>query len=106
MGKKRINGDDRALMFLCAAARKYWRYYSISYKAVKQEQFCVRCNKHVDYVEVDHVEPVGSRPRVFNQVSPWLERLFYLPLQGLCKQHHLEKTRAERKKRKENKNAG
>lgn len=106
MGKKRITGNDRALMFLCAAARKYWRFYSPAHKETKQQSICDVCKKKVEFVEVDHIEPVGSRPREFKDMGAWLERLFFLPVHGLCKQHHLEKTKAERKKRKESKNVG
>jgi hypothetical protein len=102
VGKKRITGNDRALMFLCAAGRKYWRFYSPAHKEVKQKSFCDVCKKKVDYVEVDHTEPVGSRPREFKDMGAWLERLFYLPLQGLCKKHHQEKTARERQRRKDN----
>lgn len=98
MGKKRVLGNDRALMFLCAAARKYWRFYSPAYKQVKLDSHCCECGHKVDYVEVDHVKPLGSRPREFVQFSDWLERLFMGAVHGLCKKHHLMKTKQERKK--------
>lgn len=92
-------------MFLTAAARKYWRYYSPQYKETKKASICNECGKWVPEVEVDHTEPIGSRPRDavnFIDLPRWLNRLFYLPVQGLCPKHHKDKTSYERMRRKRN----
>jgi hypothetical protein len=97
MGKKRIIGDDRALMMICRAARRYWEFYSSARKQVLKDSHCNKCGFKVGYVEVDHEPPLGSRPRKFEELGDWMNRLFYGPQQGLCKEHHAEKTRAQRK---------
>lgn len=99
MGKKRIFGNQRALMMLARDARRRWMQYSEAYKQTKLDSHCNKCGHKVDEVEVDHTEPLGSRPRDFKDFGIYLERMFWLPHQGLCKKHHLEKTKAERLKR-------
>lgn len=96
----RITGVDRSLMFLCKAARKYWAYYNPAYKDIKKAGICNGCGKYVGWVEVDHNPPLGSRPRTIEEFADWWNRLHYGPVVGLCKKHHLEKTRIERAKRK------
>jgi len=101
MGKKRILGLDRALMFLCLQARKYWRFYSPTYKQVKALGTCSVCadGKKVS-VEVDHEPPLGSRPRTINEFPDWWNRLMSGPQTPLCKKHHEAKTKNERQMRK------
>lgn len=97
--KKRILGIERALMFLCKQARKYWRYYSPVYKEVRASLFCIECRKKVKYIEVDHNPALGARPRVIEDFPDWWNRLMLGPQFGLCKVHHTEKTKRERKKK-------
>lgn len=96
---KRILGADRALMLLCRQARKYWRFYSPVYKQVKEISRCSICNdgKKIK-VEVDHFPALGARPRTIEELPEWWNRLMFGPQQGLCKSHHREKTKKERKK--------
>ncbi len=102
MGTKRILGVDRALMMLCKQARKYWRFYSPIYKAVKALSTCSVCanGKKLSYVEVDHEPPLGSRPQAIEELPDWWNRMMYGPQTGLCKKHHTEKTKHERTMRK------
>lgn len=102
MSKKRILGNDRALMMLCKQARRYWEYYSPAYKQTKEDSHCNVCGYKVDWVEVDHNPPLGKRPYTFNELADYLNRMFFGPVQGLCKKHHKEKTTIERKKRIKN----
>lgn len=102
MGKKRILGNDRALMMLCKQARRYWEYYSPAYKQTKLESHCNQCGFKVPYVDVDHFPPLGPRPRTFDDLGDYLNRMFFGPVQGMCKQHHDAKTKDERSKRIKN----
>ena len=95
----RIKGADRALMLLCRQARKFWRYYSPVYQEVKNKSYCESCKKTTS-IEVDHNPRLGSRPRTIEELPNWWNRLMFGPQEGLCKKHHLEKTRSERKARK------
>lgn len=97
--KKRILAEDRALMMLCRQARRYWRYYSTIYKGVKESSYCIVCCKKVKAVEVDHDPRLGSRPRTIDEFPDWYKRLMGGPQFGLCKEHHLAKTKKERRKK-------
>lgn len=98
MGTKRIKGDDRLIMMLARDVRRRWLQYGTNRKL--PEGLCENCHKR-DGVEIDHIEPVGPRPRVPNDFGLYIERMMYIKCQRLCKQCHLIKTNAERKKRKQ-----
>lgn len=104
MGKKRVVGDDRALMLLCIQARKYWRFYSSIYKQVKGIAKCEICaDGKKKEVEVDHFPALGPRPRTIKEFADWWERLMFGPQRGLCHKHHKEVTTQQRKERKHGK---
>lgn len=92
----KIHGNDRLLMMLARDVRRRWMQYGLTRKIPKG--MCEVCNKK-EWVEVDHKEPVGSRPRTPEEFSRYIDRMMNLPTQGLCKDCHLEKSRRERKKR-------
>ena len=88
-------------MLLCRVARKYWRFYSPTYAKVKELSVCADCGgDKKTKVEVDHFPALGKRPRTIEEFPSWWGRLMNGPQQGLCKNHHLEKTKRERKRRK------
>lgn len=71
----------------------------------KKLYICESCLKKTDKPQVDHVLPVGARPRIVkiaeNDLPTWddyITRLFIEAsgLQVLCAQCHLEKTRKDR----------
>jgi hypothetical protein len=94
----RIKGNDRGLMMLCKDVRRRWLQYGEGRKNVKNPEVCFKCGDPA--TEIDHIEPVGSRPRVFHDLGEYVEKMFYRPCQALCKKCHLDKTRLEREKRK------
>jgi hypothetical protein len=86
-------------MMLARQARRYWRYYSPIYQQVKKDKYCLECERKVKFVEVDHIDPIGARPHTTEEFGVWLEKLLHSSQAGLCKKHHLEKTRRERSKK-------
>jgi 5-methylcytosine-specific restriction endonuclease McrA len=97
MGTKRIKGNDRFIMMLARDVRRRWLQYGLNRKLAKR--LCNVCNK-IDGTEIDHIEPVGSRPHIPQGFGDYIERMIYIPCQRLCKQCHLKKTNEERAKRK------
>lgn len=97
MGTKRIKGDDRFIMMLSRDVRRRWLQYGTNRKL--PEGMCASCNKR-EGTEIDHIEPVGSRPRIPQQFGGYIERMLYIECQRLCKPCHLEKTNKERANRK------
>jgi len=98
--KKRILGNDRALMFLCRDARRRWMQYGENRKEAKAQERCNDCLQ-APSTEYDHVVPLGPRPRITHSFGDWLESLFYSKCQGLCKKCHDKKTKNERRIRNE-----
>lgn len=85
-------------MLLCRQARKYWRYYSPVYKKVKEISECSDCNNgKKKIIQVDHFPALGPRPRTIEDFPDWWNRLMTGPQHGLCKIHHSQKTKKERK---------
>jgi len=97
----RIKGDDRGLMMICRDIRRRWLQYGQNRKYMKNSDICFKCGDPAE--EWDHIEPVGSRPRVFQDLGTYAERMFGSPCQALCKVCHLEKTKRERERRKNEK---
>lgn len=92
----RIRGIDRAIMMLCRDARRRWLQYGENRKGLEEK--CARCSKKG--VEIDHVIPLGKRPRQFDEyMINWLKRMFYGTCVILCKKCHIKKTKRERKER-------
>lgn len=97
--KVRITGNDRFLMMLCRDARRRWMQYGENRKNI-----VVKCS-HKDADEIDHIIPLGPRPReIDDYLLVWLERLVNGRCELLCKKCHKKKTDIERKKRKRGKN--
>lgn len=92
---KRILGDDRGLMMLCKDVRRRWNQYGENRKAAKLFPFCAICKTN-RATEVDHVEPVGPRPRDFPSLGVYCLRMFHLLCQPLCGSCHLRKTASDR----------
>lgn len=97
----RIVGIDRALMMLCKDIRRRCFQYRPDVKTIVKESICVVCKKKVDSVQADHIEPVGGRPYTIEALVDYWQRMMFLPMQGLCKAHHREKTKRDREKRKQ-----
>lgn len=92
---KRIHGDDRALMFVCKDIRRRWAQYGENRKAAKQFGTCQTCAS-APAVEVDHIQPVGSRPRAWEGLGAYAIRMFESVCQALCASCHLRKTQSDR----------
>lgn len=108
MKRLRIRGTDRAIMKLCQDARKRWLQYGenrkVVYEASKIESElggamwrCNSCGIDFSSIEIDHIKPLGSRPRTSNQFGIWLQKLLYGKCQALCKECHLKKRPIRRK---------
>ena len=95
--KLRIHGNDRGLMMLARDVRRRWLQYATNRNL--PAGLCVKCNKK-EGTEIDHKEPVGSRPRTAYEFGEYIERMFTINCQRLCHECHLTKTNDERVKRK------
>lgn len=112
--RKRIHGNDRGLMFICKDIRRRWlqygenrtvAYFNATSKIKRHGMKYYEC-KHCDevlkreHVDVDHVVPVGPRPRIWKGLGQYAKRMFSLDCQVICKLCHKRKTSEERQKRK------
>lgn len=95
--KKRIFGDDRALMMICRDIRRRWMQYGENRKNLNTQ--CSICNKRMGD-QIDHIEPVGPRPRTLLFLGVYAKRMFSLRCQRLCVICHAIKTKLERDRRK------
>jgi hypothetical protein len=104
--RKRIHGNDRAYMMLSKDIRRRWLQYGENrlqaYRTAATQaraQFkCAHCKKYsfkLD-VHVDHIEPVGTRPRCPEDFCSYIYRMFNADCQALCKKCHDKKTKKER----------
>ncbi len=61
---------------------------------------CTQCNEILtkEQVEIDHIVPVGKRPRHPKEFGPYIEKMFYSGCQALCKPCHAVKTKEGRRK--------
>lgn len=93
---------------LVSAARNVWRQ-SENYQFIKKHSKvegksgwfqCFKCNREVEVIKVDHIQPIGKQPDNLTEFGVWLKKLFcdVFNLQPLCNQCHKEKSREERKK--------
>lgn len=96
----RILGNDRGLMMLCKDVRRRWAQYGTNRKMALAQPACASCRVG-EVEEVDHIEAVGKRPRVFSELGAYAERMFTLEVQGLCIKCHCLKTLEERLRRKD-----
>lgn len=81
---------------LARDVRRRWLQYGIERKI--PPGYCKVCGKE-PWTEVDHIEPVGARPRTPLEFGPYIDKMFNRKCQGLCKKDHLEKTNGERSNR-------
>ena len=95
--KKRIHGNARGLMMICRDIRRRWLQYGENRKNPVN-----RCKhlKKEEKGEVDHINPVGSRPRTWFRLGPYAEAMFENACQVLCSTCHFKKTKREREKGK------
>jgi hypothetical protein len=93
----RIVGDDRLLMMLAKDVRRRWLQYGQNRKL--PEGLCEVCEK-VPGTEIDHILPVGARPRIPQAFGDYIEHMVYAKCQRLCKECHYNKTKTEREKRR------
>lgn len=94
--KKRIHGNDRAVMMLCRDARRRWMQYGENRKGLPD--MCAKCGWRQGE-QRDHIIPLGPRPRVPHGIGEYFEKMLYTRCQNLCKNCHRRKTNEERKKR-------
>lgn len=99
-GTKRILGNERGLMFICKDIRRRWLQYGEN--RLDLEYNCFQCgvDDTLGKLQIDHIKPLGSRPRTWNELGDYAKRMFENKCQALCKKCHKAKTDAERKRRK------
>ncbi len=97
---KRILGNDRGLMMLSRDVRRRWMQYGENRKIDRHE--CASCGDltHWEVLDLDHIKPMGPRPRAPEEFGDYIHRMFNNKCQALCKSCHKIKTDAERKRRK------
>ena len=83
-------------MMLAKDVRRRWLQYGQNRKL--PEGVCNICTKSPG-TEIDHVEPVGARPRIPQEFGDYIERMINVKCQRLCKECHYQKTTNEREKR-------
>lgn len=94
----RITGNDRFFMMLARDVRRRWLQYGTNRKLVPG--LCDQCKKR-EGTDIDHISPVGFRPRRPEDFSDYIYRMLYNQCQRLCSACHKLKTDKEREKRKE-----
>lgn len=72
--------------------RRRWMQYGQNRVEVKGK-VCEFCGKPAE--EVDHIEPVGARPRQPSDFGPYIEKMFLNKCRPLC-----SKCNKERRKKK------
>lgn len=83
-------------MMLARDVRRRWLQYGENRKGLSNKcSFCDKLGK-----DIDHVVPLGPRPRQPEDFCAYIWNMFNRECQVLCKKCHKEKTDAERKKRK------
>ena len=93
----RIRGNDRAYMMLVRDIRKRWLQYGENRKGLPEKCFWCKLRKGI---QIDHIEPLGTRPRIPADFCTYIDNMFTRKCQVLCKSCHRRKTNAETKKRK------
>lgn len=94
---KRILGNDRGLMFICKDIRRRWLQYGEN--RIHHDNFCAKCGV-VKLMQIDHIKPLGPRPRAWEDLGDYAKRMFTNKCQALCTACHKAKTDRERKRRK------
>lgn len=79
----RIKGNDRFLMMLCRDARRRWLQYGENRKIEKTP--CIFCKSMVN-LEVDHIDPLGPRPRKLTELPKYLNKMIYGECRWLCRE--------------------
>lgn len=79
---------------LARDVRRRWMQYGDNKKL--PESLCVKCNKE-DGTEIDHIVPVGKRPRTPEEFGPYIRKMFYTACQRLGRKCHAFKTKEDRK---------
>lgn len=93
---------------IVAALRKVFRYSPMRKQAlaavvISNGYFkCPICKTSwpLQMADVDHRPPLGSQPKTFEELADWSQRLFYGPVQVICKLCHKKLTAADRKRKK------
>lgn len=106
----RITGNARGLMQICKDIRRRWLQYGENRKTVSLDRpdslgfRCPACNSYWTFskLQIDHIVPLGPRPRTWEELGPYAKKMFERKCQALCKSCHQEKTKAERERRKSN----
>ena len=100
----RIRGNARALMWLSRDIRRRWYLYGENRKEAKLHTECELCGEPAS--EIDHIDPVGARPRIPEHLVGYWYRMFYNKCQALCGKCHTLKTASDRLKSKPSKAPG
>lgn len=86
---------------ICRDIRRRWLQYGENRDILRG--VCSRCRlaarPPVRY-DIDHIEPLGARPRRWEDLGDYTQKMFERKCQALCKPCHKEKTDRERKRRK------
>lgn len=96
--KKRIHGNDRAIMMLWRDARRRWMQYGENRTDKKLP--CVKCGSTP--TQPDHIKAIGPRPRIEKDFSKKLRLLLRGKCQPLCKECNRQKANLARERRKQN----
>lgn len=98
---KRILGNDRGLMMICKDIRRRWCQYGENRKQIGVGALaCHMCSTvWIKGFQVDHIKPLGPRPRMWSELGPYAEKMFERKCQLLCKSCHKIKTDTERERR-------
>lgn len=83
---------------LCRDVRRRWCQYGENRREALAQPSCLSCGVG-EVEEVDHITPVGKRPRTFEELGAYAVRMFTLKCQGLCIKCHLLKSEEDRRKR-------
>lgn len=92
---------------IVAALRKVFRYSPMRKQAlaavvISNGYFkCPLCKTAwpLQMADVDHEPPLGPQPKSFPELADWAYRLFYGPVQVICKICHKAKTARQRRKK-------
>ena len=96
--RKRIHGNDRAIMMLWRDARKRWMQYGEN--RTKKDHPCLKCGEVP--TQPDHIKAIGARPKTEDDFGPKLKKLLRGKCQPLCQECNRSKADVERKRRKQN----
>ena len=85
---------------ICRDIRRRWLQYGEN--RTVEDFSCYKCgvDNTLGKLQIDHIKPIGSRPRKWSELGAYAESMFERKCQALCKKCHKEKTDNERKKRK------